>query len=995
MKAYSIMHASPKLMKNDAIGNYIVEEVHELSTMNSTMYAFKHTKSGARHIHIHNDTNEKTFGVAFKTLPNNSSGVAHVLEHTLLCESEKYQIQNPFYLMQQRSMCSFMNALTASDWTLYTYSTHNDNDYFNLLSVYLNTIFFPRLTEINFRQEGIRLEIDSDNSKAYFSGVVYNEMTGLMTSPDQILYRQLLSELFPDTVYSNHSGGDPRYIPDLTFEDILSFYKTYYHPDNSYFYSFGNIPLETLLNTIDDMVLKSYVSRETFFIVPPLTTWSEGKAAHCLYPKNIVDGNYKGQFCFAWKTVDICNDFEVLVLSLMDQLLLGNDASPLKKALLDSGLGASLIDQSGFDSRFRSTVFTCGLKDIARDSCDQIERLIFDTLEQVIDQGFDDEEVESAIHQFEFDRKEITNTPYPYGVKILITILSNWIHGGNPANILSFESNLNKLRQCLQNKGFFEGKIKQYLIDNHHKLRLEVFPDQQMKISEATDLAAKLDSIYNEMDEAKVAKIIDVNKKFHEFDDNLHNLNCLPSLRVQDIPPNLQNLLPETHMDNRDITHYHLNKTEISYFFAAFGCGKVPECLIRLVPFFCYTYTRVGTQQTNSVQIARLIDYYTGGIEATSISRTYCHDKRTDQSNCLPFIYISAKCLIRNSDGMFMLLHQLFNQTFAYETHKVLSLLKEYQASLKESLIENGHLYSMRLSSRHLSTVCLLDEWWHGIYQLEFINKTIETLSDSKLSDLINGLHELKDCIFSKDNIKIGVGCDSSDFPFALESIEHLIDSLPGNGSNGFGAPTWLHITEMPVQEGWCTTTPVSFVAMSFKTVRMDIEEIAPLAILSKLINTVFLHHEIREKGGAYASIVLYNPENGLFSMGSYWDPNVAETIRAFHDGIQFIKSGNFDQKDVDNAIIQVCSEIDQPIAPGHAINESFKRRVIGIKDSDRQLFKYRLLNLTVDDIVSATNKYFIHAEDRHSIAVISNVEKLTIVNTGSSIKLNLRHLGT
>ncbi|HSM74676.1 MAG TPA: insulinase family protein, partial [Desulfobacterales bacterium] len=360
----------PGLKPGDRLSGYSVKRVEKLGEIRSLLIELEHERTGARHIHIQNDDRENTFSVAFKTVPADSTGVAHILEHTVLCGSRKYPVRDPFFSMLKRSLSTFMNAFTASDWTMYPFSTQNRKDFYNLMDVYLDATFYPKLEELNFKQEGIRLEPEpaadaGQPPKLVYKGVVYNEMKGAMSSPDQVMARSLLNALYPDTTYRHNSGGDPAVIPQLTHARLVAFHRRHYHPSNAFFYTYGNLPLAEHLAFIEGKVLTHFSRIDPRTEVQSQPRWPEPRTVTYPYPFDKgEDPAKKYQACLAWLTADIQDTFEVLALTLLEQILMGNSASPLRKALIDSGLGTALCDGAGFVSDHRDTMFTTGLKDV-------------------------------------------------------------------------------------------------------------------------------------------------------------------------------------------------------------------------------------------------------------------------------------------------------------------------------------------------------------------------------------------------------------------------------------------------------------------------------------------------------------------------------------------------------------------------------------------------------------------------------------------------------
>ncbi|RPJ79936.1 MAG: peptidase M16, partial [Deltaproteobacteria bacterium] len=435
--------------EGDVIGGYVVTRTARLDEIQAFYYRLLHKATGAQHIHIANDDRENTFSVAFKTVPKDSTGVAHILEHTVLCGSRKFPVRDPFFSMIKRSLNTFMNAFTASDWTMYPFTTQNQKDYYNLMDVYLDAAFFPNIEVLSFMQEGHRMELD-EQSRLVYKGVVYNEMKGAMSSQDQVMVRSLLNALYPETTYRFNSGGDPAVIPELTHEQLKAFHTRYYHPSNSFFYTYGSLPLPDHLRFIEEKILSRFDSIDPQTDVPSQSRWKQPVQVSYSYPlEPAEDHSRKCQVALAWLTADIKDSFEVLTLLLLEQILLGNSASPLRKALIESGIGTALSDGTGFDADNRDTLFSCGLKGVTAESADRIEELIVKVLNDLATDGVPRQLVESAIHQIEFHRKEVTNSPHPYGIKLLLTMSSNWFHGGDPEKVLLFDADLKQIWERL------------------------------------------------------------------------------------------------------------------------------------------------------------------------------------------------------------------------------------------------------------------------------------------------------------------------------------------------------------------------------------------------------------------------------------------------------------------------------------------------------------------------------------------------------------------
>ena len=649
---------APILNEGDRIHGYRVSQVLPLPHLKGYFYALQHVGTGANYIHIQCPDRENTFGVALKTVPTDSSGVAHILEHTVLCGSRKFPVRDPFFSMLKRSLSTFMNAFTASDWTLYPFATQNRKDFYNLLDVYLDAVFYPNLERLSFKQEGHRLALEKDAAntrRLTFKGVVYNEMKGAMSSPDQILGRSLLHALYPDTTYRFNSGGDPQIIPELTTEDLHAFHARHYHPSNAYFYSYGNLPLDGHLAFIGQKVLDRFERIDPATEVPSQPRWKAPREAVYYYPlAPDEDPSRKNQIGIGWLTSDIRDISEVLALTLIEQILLGNPASPLRKALLESGLGSALADATGFDADNRDTLFFCGLKDVAESDGPKIVDIVMQTLTTLCDTGIDPELVESAIHQVEFHRKEITNTPYPYGLKLLIAMTGTWIHGGEPHRLLLLEDDIAALRQQMATSRFFENLLRRYFLDNPHRVIFKLLPDLTLADKMKRAEEEKLRQIDSTLSPEEINRIEADTEALQRLQESEEDISLLPTLAIEDIPPAIDRIEADAVRDNQ--LHLYSRPTGgIFYFSSAMEIASVAPENLPLLPLFCHAATRMGTAAKDYVQLARYFDRYTGGFGLAIQART----RFDDGGPSLPLVTMGGKCLNRNRDQLLAILDEM------------------------------------------------------------------------------------------------------------------------------------------------------------------------------------------------------------------------------------------------------------------------------------------------------------------------------------------------
>ncbi|MDP2647050.1 MAG: insulinase family protein [Desulfobacterales bacterium] len=974
---------NPDILKGSGLSGYDLKGIVPLQAIDSICYQLEHTRTGARHIHISNNDKENTFSVAFKTVPKDSTGVAHILEHTVLCGSRKFPVRDPFFSMLKRSLSTFMNAFTSSDWTMYPFSTQNGKDFQNLMDVYLDAVFFPNIDELSFKQEGHRLEIEGgspggESGQLVYKGVVYNEMKGAMSSPDQVFIRSLFRSVYPLTTYSFNSGGDPSAIPDLTYDQLMDFHRRHYHPSNAFFYTYGNLPLSAHLAFIQDKILKNFQPIDPQTEVPSHARWSEPKTATHFYPfSKTEDPSGKAQICLAWLTADIKDPFEVMALSLLEQILMGNSGSPLRKALIDSGLGSALCDGAGFMADNRDTLFICGLKDVGPESAARIEKIVFDVLESLVAEGIDRDLIESAIHQMEFHRKEITNHPYPYGIKLLLSICASWFHGADPTRALRFDADIDRLRDQLAANPFFEDRIEKYFLKNPHRIRFTLSPDQLMEERENREIFARLKQIRAKMTPSDLEKIRQDERQLRSRQESVEDVSCLPTLRLSDIPPEV-NTLTETSVDEPNgVTYYHQPTAGIMYFVSTVGTAFLPEKFIPLVPFFCRAFTKTGTRKHGYTEMAKRIDACTGGVNLSASAMTSFDG--TDA--CMPFVTFNGKCLTRNRQGMFEIIEELLLEFDFSNIGRLKQLLLEYRADLESAVVQNGHRLALSSASRNFSPSRRLSETWFGIRQVQTAKNMTLNLSDDKLNDLAGDLSAMADMVFTRKNMKIALIGEEQSVSASGRALKSIQSRLKEGEGSGYILSDILQEGGHIPREGWSTSTAVSFVAQTFPTVRMAHADAPALTVISKLLRSLYLHREIREKGGAYGGFALYNMEEGFFGFASYRDPHIISTLRAFDGAAAFLTSGTCNARDIEEAILQVCSEIDKPNTPAVAAKNAFYRKIVSLTDEKRNDFKRRLLSLTLKHVQDVAEKYFSRHRREMSVAVISGEDKLKLAN--------------
>ncbi len=928
-------------------------------------------------MHLDRDDDNHLFSVAFRTPPDDSTGVAHILEHTALCGSKRFPVRDPFFSMLKRSLNSFMNAMTASDWTMYPFSSMNRKDFANLLEIYLDAAFFPQLTERDFSQEGHRLEFsEADNpaSPLEYKGVVYNEMKGAMSDPSSLLSRRMDKHLYPTTTYGHNSGGEPEDIPNLTWQQLKDFHASYYHPSNAWFFSSGNLDLPALLAVVEDRVLRHFNKLELDSQVPLETGMTEPLRVTETYPLDAGEPLEKRSMVeVGWLGGDINDSFEQLAMSLLSTLLLGNPAAPLYKALLDSGLGANLAPGSGYHDDNRTTYFAAGLQGTDPQQSAAIEELILKTLTQVAEQGFAPERVEGAIHRLEFSNREVTGDSYPYALLLLMRLIGPWIHGGDPLTALNFEENLARLRQELANGPFFENLIRTQLLNNPRRVTLVLKPDPELGPRQEAETRAHLEEIKNRLSDDEKAALIKQAAELKAAQEGPEDLSCLPTLELIDIPVEERIASHETATVN-GVTQYWFDQPTNGIGVASlhFNLDGLTAEQRQYLPIFGSLLTQVGAGGRDYLEMAARLEAVTGGISA----RTALLDDPTDLGRSFAGFEVKGKALVRNVGPLFELMRDFICTPDFTDLQRLHTVLNQLQVSLENSVPQSGHTYAARMAASSLSATALQREQWSGLSQIALVRE-LAAKPAAELSGLAEFMTGIASALFSTACLQTAVTVEAANFGPFKDALAEVLEQLPATTPNLSGNAAAF--SPQPSQQGLVWSLPVNYVARVFRAVPFNHPDSAALTVLSKLLRAEFLHREIREKGGAYGGLASYNNESGLFSMLSYRDPQLKRTLQVYDDAARWAAGGGFSDESIKEAILAVFSDLDKPLSPAGAGAHEFANIRQGMTAEMRNRKRKDLLAVDRTALQKVARTYL--EEGTSSIAVLAGENALVKAN--------------
>jgi len=950
-----------------------ITPIHELQC---TLYELMHEPSGALVMHLKNSDPENFFCLSFQTLPRSSNGVAHILEHTVLCGSKKYPIKDPFFAMTRRSLNTFMNALTGSDFTCYPAATQNPQDFYNLLEVYLDAVFHPNLKELSFLQEGCRLElaIPSDpNSPLEYKGIVFNEMKGALGSGVARLAEAMNQALFPDVTYGCNSGGDPAVIPSLSYQELKDFHSTYYHPSRCLFFFYGDLPLERHLDFISEHTLKGVKKASPLPPIPYQKRFLSPRRKEVPYPIAPEEESHdRALIAFGWLTCSLIEQEELLALGILEIILMDTDASPLKRALMNSGL----IKQASsyMESDYNEVPFVIVTRGTNPENAENLEKLIKDSLAEIIKNGIEEEAIENALHRVEFFRSEISGDQAPFGLVLFMRSALLRLHGANPENGLMIHSLFDALRSHLKrNPLYFTDLIQKHFLDNPHFVRITMVPDKELASKEIREEKEKLAQIRAGMTDEAVASIIRKAEELAAFQklQEEEDIEILPKIELKDVDPNIREFPLTIEKIGGLNVHYHECFTnEILYTDLIFDLPETTEVDLPMIRLYGILLTQMGAAGRSYIENLDYIQAHIGGISASLALNI----QATDFNSYKPSIQIRGKALYRKADKLLELMRDFVTQADFSDKARLKEVILKHYTGLTSSLNQGALKYAVNLSGSRINEPGMLINKWYGLDYFYAI-KEIATNWDTKAGELVNTLKRLNETLFRNDeDPDLVITCSRG--MFEQLKIKHFygLENLPVNR----GKP-WKSHFSIPtvIPQGRIISSPVAFTGIVFATLSYVHPDAAALNVASFLFDNVVLHQRIREQGGAYGGGSVCNTVSGIFYFYSYRDPNIVTTLKAFEDAIEEIAEGNFDENDLKEAKLEMIQSMDTPVSPGSRGDLAYGWIREGKTPELRQKFRDKVLSLTKDEVIEAVKKHVHNKLETGATVVFSGKELL------------------
>lgn len=957
-------HKDFKLLRTQAI-----------ESLNVEVQEYEHLVTGAKHYHLASDNDENVFLVALRTMPMDSTGVAHILEHTALCGSKKYPVRDPFFMMIRRSLNTFMNAFTSSDWTAYPFASKNKKDFNNLLSVYLDAVFFAKLDEQDFLQEGHRLEFEDPSdpeSELQFKGVVYNEMKGAMSSVPSQLWQTLTKHLYPTNTYHFNSGGDPETILDLTYSDLKSFYKKHYHPSNAIFMTYGDIPaaehheaFAEYLNQFDHLEERITVNDEKRYYSPIRVQES--------YGFNQEEG--QTHQVMGWLLGHSANLEEQLEAHFLSSLLLENSSSPLRSALETTHLGKAPSPLCGLEDTNKEMCFVCGIEGSEVDNRDEFESLVLDTLKDIAKEGVNEEQVESVLHQLELSQREVGGDGYPYGLQIILSAISACTHYSDPVELLNLDPELERLREKAKSPDFVSSLITKYLLNNPHRVTLTFKPDAKLDENKVKAERDKLSAIKAALTSEEVDKIVEQGETLKARQLTKDDESILPKVGLTDVADQLHIPDGETEtVGQAPLTSFTQGTNGVSYHQVVKALPSLSDDELLLLPTLTSYLSEVGVGGDDYKQTQHRQSLLVGGISAFSTIRS---SLKADEQ---PIAYwtLSGRALSRNHSGFFELMKDTLYSADFSDAKRIKDLLAQSLSRKEQAITGQGHSLAMGVASSGLSPIAKLSYEVSGLPSLLRLRELVASLeSEAALTKVCKDLESLYKKINQVPSQHVLIADQAS-----IDDAKYQLANCWQDSNFVEAKPFELSPYSSKVKQAWVIPAQTNFCAKVFPTVGPQHEDAPALSILAGVLKNGFLHTAIREQGGAYGGGASQDSASAGFKFYSYRDPRVTGTFEDFSRCMDWFATNQHGYEALEQSILGVISGIDKPSSPAGEAKQAFHNYLQGRTPEWRNQFRSKILAVTMSDLDRVANTYFdeskasygalIHSDKRDEVAKLN-----------------------
>lgn len=903
---------------------YEVIQEKDLSDLKSQGTLLKHKKSGARVLLMKNDDENKVFSIGFRTPPSDSTGVPHIMEHSVLCGSREFPVKDPFVELVKGSLNTFLNAMTYPDKTVYPVASCNDKDFQNLMHVYMDAVFYPNIyqNDKTFRQEGWSYHLDDPDGELTLSGVVYNEMKGAFSSPEGVLDRVILNSLFPDTSYANESGGDPEVIPELTYEQFLDFHRTYYHPSNSYIYLYGDMDMEEKLRWLDEKYLSAFDQIKVDSEIRYQQPFSEMKEIIQEYSiasdENITDNTYLSYNKVIGTSLD---EKLYLAFQILDYALLSAPGAPLKKALLDAGIGKDIM--GSYDNGVYQPIFSVIAKNANMEQKEEFIRVIENTLKNIAGNGIDRKSLRAGINYHEFRFREADFGNYPRGLMYGLQLYDSWLYDEEKPFIHMEAIPTFEFLKSQVETGYFENLIQTYLLDNTHGSIVIIRPEQGRTARMDRELAEKLQSYKDSLSPEEVQRLVRDTKEleaYQEEESAPEDLEKIPVLKREDISRNIAPIYnDEKEIDGVKMVHHNVETNGIGYVTLMFDLSGIKE---EKLPYVGILQSVLGIIDTTNYEYGELfneINVHTGGI-GTSLE-LYTDVTKVKEKDFRATFEMKGKALYPKMDVLLSMMREILMESKLDDEKRLKEILAMLKSRLQMSFLSSGHTTAALRSLSYTSPIAKFKDDTDGIGYYEVV-KEIEEDFDGHKEELIRSLKAIAAKIFRADNMMVSYTSSQE----GLEPMEKAFDAVgsrlhdasdaglaDAGAADDVSGPCILHCRKR--NEGFKTSSKVQYVARTGNFIDGGAEYTGALQILKVILSYDYLWQNIRVKGGAYGCMSSFN-RIGEGYLISYRDPNLKKTMKIYEGVVEYLKNFNVSDRDMNKFIIGTISNIDRPMNP-------------------------------------------------------------------------------
>ena len=917
------------------VQGFTLKEKREIREIASVAYVYEHEKTGARVVSVVNDDENKVFGITFRTPPKDSTGVAHILEHSVLCGSRKYPVKEPFVELLKGSLQTFLNAMTFPDKTCYPVASQNTKDFYNLIDVYLDAVLYPRITREIFEQEGWHYELENADDALTYKGVVFNEMKGVYSSPDSLLGEYSQHAVFPDTLYSLESGGHPAKIPDLTYEEFKNFHSTYYHPSNAWIYFYGDDDPEKRLELIKEY-LDEFERIDPDSSIPLQPFQKDLGTVRRTYAAG--DGQDKGMTTMNWLLCDAVNAREGLALDILEYILVGMPASPLRKALIDSGLGEDMAG-FGLEDELRQMIFSTGLKGIAPEDADTVRDLIISTLTEIRDQGVEKDLIEAGLNTVEFALRENNTGSYPRGLLVMLRSLSTWLHEADPFLHVQFEDNLKYIKEAVaQGESIFEDLITKYFLENKHQARVILEPDKELgKVLEDEEIA-RLAKVKESLTADALQEIIARTARLKELQakpDTAEALATIPCLTRDELDKNVRTVPLEKHeVKGTTVLFHDLETSNIAYVDLVLDLHHMAQKYLPYVALLGRALFEMGTDTEDFSQFAKRIRRKTGGVGASPFASSVLGER---DGFCK--LILRGKAVRGNEGELMDIISSALMHVNLANKDRFRQIVMEEKAGMEHALVPSGHaLATLRVRSR-FNEADWAQEQMGGVSYLFFLRFLLDKI-DTDWPEVQHSLEEVLYSLVDRNSMVVNVTMAGNQWTDARLVVEAFIQGIP---ARGISRNTWMPVCSQD-NEGLTIPARVNYVAKGTDLYAGGYTYHGSANVITKYLRTSWLWEQVRVLGGAYGGFCGFDRQSGLMTFGSYRDPNILSTLSAFDGCADFLETTPLDTAEINKGVIGAIGAMDQYQFPDARGFSSMLRYLLGVKDEDRQKIRDEIL---------------------------------------------------